>query len=163
MNDIKKGDIVGRKSYGMDIIFIVKSVIQTNKGKIAILRGIVERVEADSDIEDLEIVSKEKVKKCLKELDNKVNKRIEESRDVYGNKNYKIGILTKNTRTTEKILTGKILHLDGDKKYSEKSNLYYKKMGLKAIVRNIPENRQPSVVNPLIERYHPDILVVTRS
>ena len=161
MNDIKKGDIVGRKSYGMDIIFIVKSVIQTNKGKIAILRGIVERVEADSDIEDLEIVSKEKVKKCLKELDNKVNKRIEESRDVYGNKNYKIGILTKNTRTTEKILTGKILHLDGDKKYSEKSFRYYKKLGLNAIVKNIPEYKQPKVVYSLLKVYNPDILVIT--
>ena len=63
MNDIKKGDIGGRKSYGMDIIFIVKRVIQTNKGKVAILRGLVERVEADSDIEDLEAISKEKVKK----------------------------------------------------------------------------------------------------
>ena len=39
--------------------------------------------------------------------------------------------------------------------------MYYKKMGLKAVVRNIPENRQPNVVNTLIERYRPDILVVT--
>ena len=30
MNDIKKGDIVGRKSYGMDIIFIVKNKKPSN-------------------------------------------------------------------------------------------------------------------------------------
>ena len=36
-------------------------------------------------------------------------------------------------------------------------------MGLNAIVRNIPENRQANSVNTLIERYNPDILVVTRS
>ena len=161
MKDIKKGDIVGRKSYGMDIIFIVKRVIETNKGKVAILRGLVERVEADSDIEDLEVISKEKTKKCLKELDNKVNKKIEECQNIHENKNYKIGILTKNTRTTEKILTGKILHLDGDKKYSEKSFRYYKKLGLNAIVKNIPEYKQPKVVYSLLKVYNPDILVIT--
>lgn len=41
--------------------------------------------------------------------------------------------------------------------------MYYKKMGLDAIVRNIAENRQANVVNALIDRYKPDILVVTRA
>ena len=41
--------------------------------------------------------------------------------------------------------------------------MYYKKMGLKAIVKNIPENRQPGLVNSLIKQHKPDILVVTRS
>lgn len=39
--------------------------------------------------------------------------------------------------------------------------MYYKKMGLNAIVRNIPENRQVNMVNTLMDRYNPDILVVT--
>ena len=39
--------------------------------------------------------------------------------------------------------------------------MYYKKMGLNAIVRNIPESRQANMVNTLIDRYNPDILVVT--
>ena len=49
----------------------------------------------------------------------------------------------------------------GDKKYSIKANNYYKKIGLKAIVKNVPENRQPIVVVELIARYKPDILVIT--
>lgn len=57
--------------------------------------------------------------------------------------------------------TGKILHLDGDKRYSEKSKMYYKKMGLNAIVKNIPENRQVNLANDLIEVYKPDIIVIT--
>ena len=57
--------------------------------------------------------------------------------------------------------TGKILHLDGDRKYSEKAYKYYKKMGLNAIVKNISENRQPRVVYKLLERYQPDIVVIT--
>ena len=64
-------------------------------------------------------------------------------------------------RNNKIVYTGRILHLDGDKKYSEKSNMYYKKMGLKAIVKNITERNQVSVANNLIERYNPDIVVIT--
>jgi spore coat assembly protein len=56
---------------------------------------------------------------------------------------------------------GKILHLDGDKKYSEKSYRYYHRLGVNAIVKNIPEYRQPKVVYRLLEVYNPDILVIT--
>ena len=53
------------------------------------------------------------------------------------------------------------MHLDGDKRYSEKSNLFYRKIGLKAVVKNVPESRQAGVVSNLIDRYKPDILVIT--
>ncbi len=53
------------------------------------------------------------------------------------------------------------MHLDGDRRYSEKSAKYYKQAGLKAIVRNIPENKQTQVVRILLERYKPNILVIT--
>ena len=55
----------------------------------------------------------------------------------------------------------KLVSADGDKKYSEKSYNYYKKLGLNAVVRNIPEYRQPKVVYRLLEIYNPDILVIT--
>ncbi len=58
-------------------------------------------------------------------------------------------------------ISGKILHLDGDKRYSEKAYNYYKKVGLDAIVKNIPEYKQPQIVYHLLEIYEPDILVVT--
>lgn len=161
MKKIKKGAIVGRKSYGKDVLFIVKNIIPTKNGDIAILRGIVERIEADSDIEDLEMILKENVKTYLKNKEEELNKKIEKSRIEQENKNYKIGILMRNTRSKEKIVTGKILHLDGDKKYSEKSFHYYKKLGLNAIVKNIPEYKQPKVVYQLLRVYQPDILVVT--
>lgn len=56
---------------------------------------------------------------------------------------------------------GTILHLDGDKRYCIKSSRHYKKLGLEAVVRNIPESRQPMVVRSLLEKYNPDILVIT--
>lgn len=56
---------------------------------------------------------------------------------------------------------GKILHLDGDKKYSDKSAKYYKNLGLNAIVKYIPEYRQAQVVGNLLDKFKPDILVIT--
>ena len=70
-------------------------------------------------------------------------------------------MITTNVKQDEDFVTGKILHLDGDKKYSEKSLKYYKKMGLNAIVKNISENKQPHLVYKLLEIYKPDILVIT--
>lgn len=146
MKKIKKGDIVARKSYGKDILFIVNRIIKGKNGNIVILRGLIERVEADSYIEDLEIVTSDIIKENLEKLQRKLNSRIKE------NRNYEI----------KKIYnTGKILHLDGDRKYSEKSYFYYKKLGLKAVVKNIPEYKQPKVVYNLLKIYNPDILVIT--
>lgn len=161
MNKIKKGDMVARKSYGKDIIFIVKNIINTKKEKIAILKGIGDRIEADSSIDDLEIVDQQIVNKRLEKIHQRMNEKIAKEKEIRGIDDYKIGIVMPNHRSKEKIITGKILHLDGDKKYSQKSYYYYKKLGLNAIVRNIPEYRQPRVVYSLLKTYNPDILVIT--
>ena len=153
MRKIKKGDIVGRKSYNKDILFIVERIIETTSGNsIAILKGIDIRIQADSELEDLEIIDANTV--LQKEKEN--NKRFEET---IKKSKYLTEILTK--RSQKVIYTGRILHLDGDKRYSEKSSVFYKKMGLKAFVKNISENRQANVVNELLYRYKPDILVIT--
>ena len=161
MNKIKKGDIVARKSYGKDIIFIVTRVIENKDGNIAILKGILERIEADSDIKDLELVEKDVAKKQLDRLDNKISNRANESVRRINNEDYKIGIFTNDKRSREKMVTGKILHLDGDRKYSQKSLMYYKKLGLNAVVKNIPEYRQSKEVYRLLVIYNPDILIIT--
>lgn len=161
MNDIKKGDIVVRKSYGKDIIFRVINILNKPEEKIAVLNGVIERIEADSKIADLELVDKQKVKDILRKMDSKIEKRIEKSKQQWEDRNYRIGVVTNQTRAKEKIITGKILHLDGDRKYSEKSYRYYRKLGLNAIVKYIPEYRQPRVVYQLLESYNPDILVIT--
>lgn len=150
MNAIKKGDIVARKSHNKDVIFVVNLVINN---KIAILSGITTRLKADSYLDDLEIVDKREIEKTYKEIEEKIASK--------ANKNNQKATTSLLKRSNKIIYTGKILHLDGDKKYSEKSNAYYKKIGLKAIVKNIPESRQVSLANDLIERYNPDIVVIT--
>lgn len=154
MKKIKKGDIVGRKSYGKDITFVVERIITTRENQeFAILKGLTIRIQADSPIEDLELIETQKVEQQLRDFDENVEKRIKK----YEN------ILKKNSneRETTIIHTGKILHIDGDKKYSEKSSRYYKKIGLNAIVRNIPERKQPSMIGGLIKIYKPEVLVIT--
>ena len=153
MKEIKNGDIVSRKSYNNDIMFIVKKIIKIDKQrKIAILKGIVDvRIVADAPVEDLKIVSKEEQIKREQDSEKRILNIIEKEKNK------------KENRLKEVIHTGRILHLDGDKKYSQKSIMYYKKMGLNAIVRNIPEYKQPKVVYKLLTLYNPDIIVITRS
>lgn len=151
MKKIKKGDIVARISYHKDVIFVVDLVIDN---KIAILTGITTRLKADSPVEDLEAINKKEIDNIYRNIDEKIDRKVNTKETLKG---------SFLKRSDKIIYTGKILHLDGDRKYSEKSNLYYKKMGLKAIVKNIPESRQVNVANMLIDRYNPDILVVTRT
>ena len=147
MNSIKKGTIVSRKSYKNDIIFVVEEIINLNNEKYANLKGITLRIKANAKISDLEIVDKKDAQKEIDKIDKEISSRLEENRDFF-NKYFNV-------------LTGRILHLDGDRKYAEKSMRYYRKMGLNAIVKNIPENKQPYMVRGLIRKYNPDILVIT--
>ncbi len=158
MEKIKKGDIVARKSYNKDILFNVKRIYKVNNEKMAILTGITKRVEADSKIEDLEIVEKEILNEKLNRVQAKIDAKINETVNKYKNKKTKV---RDYDNIKEEIITGKILHLDGDKKYSQKAYIQYKKMGLNAIVKNIPEYKQPTLVYKLLKIYTPDILVIT--
>lgn len=151
MKKIKKGDIVGRISYGKDILFVVDRIIKTNsRNEIAILKGLTIRIKADSNIEDLEVIEKRIVKEKIQLFENRIEDELK--------KCLKYIELDKRGKD---VLAGKILHLDGDKKYSEKSLRCYRSLGLEAIVKNIKENEQVRFVKSLLERYRPDILVIT--
>lgn len=144
MEKIRKGDIVARKSYGCDILFFVDKIIfSTNGTAIAILKGITVRIIADSFLDDLLIIDNNLIDNNIKRLDSKIENRI-------------FSLINQSMPKT-----GKILHLDGDKRYSEKSNRYYKKVGLNAIVKNVPEFKQPLLIKDLINKYNPDIVIIT--
>ena len=159
MEKIRKGTIVSRNSYNNDILFIIKKIIKLSNGKkIVLLKGLTERIEADSYIEDLSLVKKEMIENNLRSFDTKLEERISINKIINSKEK---SLIKKDHRNTEKIITGKILHLDGDRKYSQKSLRYYREMGLNAIVKNIPESKQPKVVYNLLKYYSPDILVIT--
>ena len=77
MSKFRKGDIVGRISYNKDVIFEITNIIKTSNKEIYILKGITERIEADSPPEDLEIMDKRIVNKKIKLTEDKVLNRIE--------------------------------------------------------------------------------------
>lgn len=156
MEEIKKGDIVGRKSHHCDILFSVERIIRSTNGmQIAILKGITIRIVADAYLDDLVILDSQKLNDSLRSLDSKIEDRINHFLQKGKPK------LPYKERHFSNLKTGVILHLDGDKLYSEKSARYYKKMGLNAIVKNVPENKQHLIVKDYIQKYNPDILVLT--
>ncbi len=154
---MKRGDIVARKSYNKDIIFVVDKIIKNSKGNAtAILSGLVIRIKVDAPIDDLVLVSKEEKEREINRLDKTIKNRVNNVKKI---KNYKK--ISNREYKRNNVYIGKILHLDGDRRYSEKSMKYYRELGLNAVVRNIAENQQPYVVRRLLERYKPDILIVT--
>lgn len=146
MKKLKKGDIVGRISYGKDIIFVVDRILNLkNDTQIAILKGLTMRIKADSSLDDLELLDK----RLIKSSEKKIEERI-------------LAHLSKCTDGRRKYYNyGKVLHLDGDSRYSQKSIKYYKDIGINAVVKNVSETRQPFVVKSLLSKYKPDVLVVT--
>lgn len=152
--EIKKGSIVARKSHNKDILFVVRDILKSKNKKFAMLNGLTIRIIADAPLEDLEIVSKEEISYEKRKLNDRLKKRIDRV-------SYKD--MSKGLRFKKVVYTGKILHLDGDRKYTDKSYKYYRRMGLNAVVKYIPENKQPVFVKDLLEKYKPDILIITRT
>lgn len=141
--NIKKGDIVSRNSYNNDILFYVERIENdVRNGKTAILKGVSIRVIADSPVSDLLLFSKNKIDNDLKDIDRS-------------------GLWFSKIRNNSYLKYGKILHLDGDKRYSEKTEKYYRNRNLNYIVKNVAEFKQPMVINGLLNRYKPDIVVFT--
>lgn len=147
---LKKGDIVGRLSYNKDIAFVISNIIRYKDEEVAILKGLITRIEADSPLDDLELLENSRITELLDRFDREIENR---KKNLLTNENDEL------KRNHE--YYGKILHLDGDRKYSEKSQKFYRSMGLNVVVKNIPENRQPQMIYSLLNRYNPDILVIT--
>ena len=147
---LKKGDIVSRLSYDQDIAFFISDIIKINNESIAILKGLTIRIEADAPLYDLKLLEEDRIYKLLEEFNN----NLENVKD-----NYLINKKIPNKRS--RVEFGKILHLDGDRKYSEKSQRFYKNLGLDVTVKNIKESRQPQLIEYLLSKYNPDVLVIT--
>lgn len=61
MTKIKVGDIVARKSYGLDILFKVKSIQERDGVNECELKGISCRLMADAPENDLELASEDRI------------------------------------------------------------------------------------------------------
>ena len=144
MNRIKKGSAVVKKTDKNEIIFVVEKITSERKRKIAILKGLYIRIIERIPVDELELVDRKYVNKYIDERNKVLEKLIYSRKNSYGN-----------------MKPGRIVHLDGDRRYMEKSYKYYKKLGLNAIVKYVPEEKQEYIIKDLISRYKPDILVIT--
>lgn len=130
------GDYVTRNSYDNDIIFKIIRI----ENEMYYLKGVSVRLYADSRKEDL----------VMCELDENVDSFkpvIDEYRDLNRNEYF--------------YLPGRILHLDGDNEYLDQCMSFYKKNKIKAYGLFMKEEDMASQINSLLNKYNPDILVIT--
>lgn len=72
---LKKGDIVGRLSYNKDIAFVISDIIRYKDEEVAILKGLITRIEADSPLNDLELLENTRVAELLDRFDREIENR----------------------------------------------------------------------------------------
>ena len=137
--NFKVGDVVSRNSHDNDIMF---RIIEINEG-IAILKGVDLRLYADSDIDDL---------KKEAEFDSYKNDRL----IIDANKkDFNLD------RSQYFYIPGTILHIDGDQDYLERCLNFYKDIKVKAYGVNLKENVMSKEIGAYLEKYRPDIVVIT--
>lgn len=144
------GDYVVRLSYHKDILFRITYI---SPNQVARLKGISYRVIADSPLIDLELADGMRFTNQETNIMNIVQKNVE--RIISQREEEKKGKLPRFQKT------GTVLHVDGDAFYLNLCLKYYKTLDIPAIGEHIMESEQPKKIRYLIEKYSPDILVLT--
>jgi len=136
--NLKIGDLVTRKSYDNDTIFTIESIDENNNCE---LKGIIVRLYADADINDLIKFEGE-----IEDDDSLFYERIKENFTLDRNNFF--------------YLPGKILHIDGDKDYLNKCLKYYEECNLMAVGELENENNVPNRIIEWLNEYKPNIVVI---
>ncbi len=134
--NFKIGDLVTRKSYDNDLVFIITNI----EDETVYLKGMSIRLLADSPILDLQLV-KEDIED--KEFEERIGLAKEFNRDDYF------------------YLPGKILHIDGDSDYLNKCLKYYENNNIWAVGKVLKENEIANNLETLLNEVNPTILVIT--
>ena len=144
------GDYVVRISYQSDILFRITYI---SPNQIARIKGVSYRVVADAPISDLELSmgmrytkDENNIMTTIEKSIEKIKKQKSEYKEV-GEPRFK--------------KSGKVLHVDGDAFYLNLCLKYYNILEIPAIGEHVSESEQPKKIKHLIEKYSPDILVLT--
>lgn len=135
--NFKIGDFVTRNSYNNDLLFKIKKI----DNDTCYLEGVNIRLIADSDISDLKKENKDELSREEEFLDNIDNINLDRDGYFY--------------------MPGKILHIDGDKEYLDRCLKYYQKFHILAKGILESEDNIAFKVEELLEKYRPDIVVIT--
>ena len=128
---------MSRKSHNNDIIFKIVGI----KSNVVYLSGINLRLCADADMSD--IVKEEKF-----DIDD--DNIIERNQQIL-----------KLNRENYFYIPGNILHIDGDNSYLKRCMKLYKELGIKSNGIVLEEKEISSKISELLEKYRPDIIVIT--
>ena len=134
--NLQIGDLVTRNSYNNDTIFKIIDI----DDNIVKLKGVDIRLFADAYIDDLV--------KCDYILND----------DEFFNR---ITVNDNMDRSEYFYLPAKILHIDGDRDYLNRCMEFYKRANLFAIGEHIKENEVINNITKLLNKYKPDILIIT--
>jgi len=162
--DIKRMDIVGRRSYNCDILFRVVDIQQVNGQKIAVLYGEDFRLAADAPYEDLILVNHNVRSKILKEyktLEEQSYRLFAQDIDLLKQRQEYEATSGYVKPSNYFQIPGKVLHLDGDSDYLKKCMDLYEKIGIPVYGIHCHEKEMPERIGALIDYYRPDILVIT--
>lgn len=165
MDKIKVGDLVGRKSYNLDIVFKVIEIYPSAIGEeIAVLKGINYRLLADAPLKDLIKPNKEQQEYNRQKFEFLNGERFERRKREQGFLEEQVKFRNINNKINKYDffgLSGKVLHLDGDKEYLAKCLDKYRELNVDVIGEAVEEKEQPQVVLGMLRRYRPDLLVLT--
>lgn len=172
MGEIKQGDVVGRKSYNKDIFFKVIDIFKCNGEKeYCKLKGIHYRLYADSPMEDLVKIDSAELAQHLREQTIKSSehmKRIfarrERDRELVLGRAVQHGHNNKVSNgngVSGFDVPGTVLHIDGDSDYLDLCLTTYRQLNIPANGYNIEEEQQSKMVEELLKKHTPDLLVLT--
>jgi len=153
MNNFVIGDVVGRKSYGGDVSFKVSRIVNNrdNNKPVYVLKGLLYRLEADSEEEDL-------IKQNPRDVFINSRKELTRARQrQFGERSLAFLPFFARLRTRP----GKVLHIDGDGDFLNKCADLYREAGVRIVGKAAAESEQPGLVRQLLKKYKPDILVIT--
>jgi spore coat assemly protein len=162
MMNIKVGDIVGRRSYGCDMLFRVVSI--NNQTKKAKLYGEDYRLIADAPLQDIVIVNGKEQKQKRSKTKEKEDTSYRLFRQDYSLIKQRSEYAATSGYSTKKLffeMPGRVLHIDGDPIYLNKCLALYEKLGVPVQGIHMQESEMPHKVEELINKVKPDILVIT--
>ncbi len=151
MEALRIGDVVTRKSYGGDIHFKIAEINSRSSGRRSfVLKGLLYRIIADSEEDDLEWRSPEQV-----------HRELQDRLTGTGFHHMSRGNTPFSFFQRARGRSGRILHIDSSSEFLEMCRKYYEDAKIKVYGRVIPENEQPGQIRSLLASTGADVLIVT--
>ncbi|HIE12144.1 MAG TPA: sporulation peptidase YabG, partial [Desulfotomaculum sp.] len=159
MSSFRKGDLVGRRSYNMDVIFkIIYFFTKDDGSEHAALKGVDYRLVCDAPLSDLVPLKPEEIAARWRQV---LMRNSEIIRRSLSRRKNDLQSMRSEQNLESFAVPGTVLHIDGDRDYLELCLSTYKQMAVPVNAFVIPEERQPEAVGDLLPKYLPDIIVVT--